>query len=280
LVSSFLAGAFALSAAGGWGSGDFIAGLVSRRLGPLQAVFITYSVGLLGYVALALGRFEKLPPTSDLLWASAAGLCGMLGVGCLFRGFAIGRMGIVAPVSAVFATIIPVVFAAITSGLPKELQLAGFGLALVSIWLISRPERLGAARPAGLAMALLAGLGFGGFFTALDQVRTSAVFWPLAAARLTPCLGMLVFTLLTRRPVIPPPAPLRMLLVAGLLDAAGNVFFLLAIQSGRLDVAAVLGSLYPGVTAILAWLISGERMIRLQVAGVVLAILAIILITL
>lgn len=280
MVPSFFAAAFALSAAGGWGSGDFIAGLVSRRLGPLQAVFITYSVGLLAYIALALARLERLPPTSDLLWASLAGLCGMLGVGFLFRGFALGRMGIVAPVSAVFATIIPVVVAAVTSGLPKELQLVGFGLALASIWLISRPERLGAARPAGLAMALLAGLGFGGFFTALGQVGDTAVFWPLVAARLSACLVMLAFALLTCRPLIPPLAPLRMLFLAGLLDAAGNVFFLLAIQSGRLDVAAVLGSLYPGVTAILAWLVSGERMVRLQVAGVALAILAIILITL
>lgn len=243
-------------------------------------MLVTYGVGLLAYVALALGRLERLPPTSDLLWAALAGLCGMLGVGFLFRGFAIGRMGIVAPVSAVFATIIPVVFAAVTSGLPKELQLAGFGLALVSIWLISRRERLGAARPAGLVMALLAGLGFGGFFTALGQVGDSAVFWPLAAARLSACLVMLAFALFTRRSVIPPLGPLRMLLLAGVLDAAGNVFFLLAIQSGRLDVAAVLGSLYPGVTAILAWLISGERMVRLQVVGVAVAILAIILITL
>ncbi len=235
---------------------------------------------MLAYIGLALGRGETPPPTSDLLWGGLAGLCGMLGVGFLFRGFAAGRMAIVAPVSALFATIIPVVFAAFVSGLPPEIQLAGFGIALVSIWLVSRPERLGGARPAGLGLALLAGLGFGGFFTALGQVGHSTVFWPLVAARFSACLVMLVFAFVTRRAVIPPIAPLRLLLVAGVLDAAGNVFFLLSVQSGRLDVAAVLGSLYPAITAILAWLISRERLARLQVLGVTLAILAIILITL
>lgn len=249
-----------------------MAGLVSRRVGAFQAVLITYSVGLVGFLALALGRSEPLPPTSDLLWGGLAGLCGMLGVGFLFRGFATGRMGIVAPVSALFGTIIPVVFAALTSGLPAQLQLAGFGLAFVSIWLISRPEQLGGARPAGL--------GFGGFFTALGQVSHAAVFWPLVSGRFSACLVMLLFALATKRSVLPPIAPLRLLLAAGVLDAAGNFFFLLSVQTGRLDVAAVLGSLYPAITAILAWLISHEKLARLQVIGVTLAIAAIILITL
>ncbi len=280
MVSPFLAAGLALAAAGGWGSGDYIAGLVSRRVGPFQAVLITYSVGLCAYIALAFASAERLPPTADLLWGGLAGLCGMIGVGFLFRGFIAGRMGIVAPVSAVFATIIPVVFTALTSGLPAELQLIGFGLALASIWLISQPEQLGGTRPAGLGLALLAGLGFGGFFTAMGQVSHATVFWPLASARISACAVMLVFALFTRRSVIPPIAPLRMLLIAGVLDAAGNVFFLLAVQSGRLDVAAVLGSLYPAITAVCAWIFSREHLRSLQVLGVTLAIAAIILISL
>jgi drug/metabolite transporter (DMT)-like permease len=203
----------------------------------------------------------------------------MVGLGFLLRGFAAGRMGIVAPVSGVLATAIPVIFAALTEGLPRELQLVGFGLALVSIWLLSRPERLN-GRPAGLGMALLAGLGFGGFFTALGQVGESAVFWPLVAGRLAACTLMVAFALSTRRPVVPQGAPLRLLVLAGLLDIAGNLFFLLAVQSGRLDVVSVLGSLYPAVTAILARLITREHMARLQAIGVAVAVLAIGLITL
>lgn len=275
----FLPALLALSAATAWGSGDFTSGLAARRVGPIHTVLISYIVGLGGLVTLALAHREMLPPPIDLMWGALAGVLGMVGLGFLLRGFATGRMGIVAPVSAVLATAIPVIFAAFTQGLPRALQLLGFGLALVSIWLLSRPERL-SGRPAGLGMALLAGLGFGAFFTALAQVSKSAVFWPLAAGRLASCVLLIAFILSTRRPILPQRFPLRLLALAGLLDVGGNLFFLLSIQSGRLDVAAVLGSLYPAVTAILARLITREYMARLQAVGVAVAALAIVLITL
>jgi drug/metabolite transporter (DMT)-like permease len=278
MASPFLAALFALTAAAAWGSGDFTGGLVARRVGPFYTMLISYSAGLLVLVILALARLEQLSTLADLMWGALAGISGMVGFAFLLRGFATGRMGIVAPVSAVLATTIPVIFAAFTEGLPHLLQLLGFGLGLVSIWLLSRPEKLG-GRPAVLGMALLAGLGFGGLFTMLDQISKSAVFWPLVAGRLACCALMLVFALCTRRPVIPPRAPLGLLGLAGTVDVGGNLFFLLAVQSGRLDVAAVLGSFYPAVTAILAWLITREHMARIQVFGVALAVLAIILIT-
>jgi drug/metabolite transporter (DMT)-like permease len=202
----------------------------------------------------------------------------MVGLGFLMRGFVTGRMGIVAPVSAVLAAAIPVIFTAVTEGLPQQLQLLGFGLALISIWMLSRPERFG-SRPAGLGMALLAGLGFSGFFIALDQVSQSAVFWPLVAGRLAACTVMAVIALSTRRSLIPSPFPLGLLVLAGILDVAGNLFFLLAMQLGRMDVTAVLGSLYPAVTAILAWLLTKEHMARPQMLGVAIAVLAIVMIT-
>src|SRR5512141_167596 len=157
--SSVLAALFALCAATSWGSGDFTGGLISRRIGAFHTVLISYSVGLIALVIVALVRLEKLPPLNDMLWGALAGLLGTVGLAFLMRGFASGRMGIVAPVSAVLATTIPVIFAALTEGLPRQLQLLGFGLALVSIWLLTRPERSG-GRPAGLGIALLAGLGF------------------------------------------------------------------------------------------------------------------------
>ena len=277
--STFLAAIFALSAAIAWGSGDFTGGLATRRVGPLHTVLISYTVGLLALVIAALARHEQFPPPTDLMWGALAGILGMVGLGFLLRGFAAGRMGIVAPVSAVLATAIPVIFTAFTEGLPRKLQLLGFGLAIVSIWLLSRPEKLG-GRPAGLGMALLAGLGFGGFFTALGQIGESTVFWPLVAGRLSSCILMVVFALSTRRPVIPRLSSLGLLILAGFLDVSGNLFFLLAVQGGRLDIAAVLGSLYPAVTAILARLIVKEQMARLQIIGVIGAILAIMLITL
>jgi drug/metabolite transporter (DMT)-like permease len=278
MTSSFLAALFALLAAAAWGSGDFTGGLVARRIGPFYSILISYHVGLLVLVIVALARREPLSAPSDLIWGALAGISGMAGFAFLLRGFSAGRMGIVAPVSAVLAAAIPVIFSAFTEGLPGGLQVAGFGLGLVSIWLLARPEKLG-VRPAGLGMALLAGLGFGGLFIMLGQIGKNAVFWPLAAGRLACCVLLLAFAFFTRRPVIPSRAPLTLLGFAGTIDVTGNLFFLLAVQTGRLDVAAVLGSFYPAVTAILAWLITREHMARLQVFGVALAVVAIMLIT-
>jgi len=279
LGTAFLAAVFALTAAACWGAGDFTGGLAARRSDAFRSVLIIYSVGLVALAIVTLTRAERLPPPADLGWGAVSGLLGMVGLGFLYRGFAIGRMGIVAPVSALLATTIPVIFNAFTEGLPGGLQLVGFGVALAGIWLLSRPERLG-SRLEGLGMAVVAGLAFGGFFVALDQVGQNAVFWPLVAGRLTACTAMALFALSTRRPVPLRQSPLGLLTLAGVLDAAGNLFFLLAIQNGRLDVTAVLGSLYPAVTAVLAWLVIKEHMTRLQVIGVGAALLAIVLITL
>jgi uncharacterized membrane protein len=235
-------------------------------------------VGLVALVIVALATAEPIPPLADLAWGALAGLSGMVGLGFLFRGFAAGRMGIVAPVSAVLTASLPVIFNALTEGLPAPLQLGGFAVALAAIWLISRPEPL-AGRPKGLGMAIMAGLGFAGFFIMLDQVGQGAVFWPLAAGRLASCAVMVAYAIATRRPAPLRQSPLRLQALAGMLDVAGNLFFLLAIQSGRLDITAVLGSLYPAVTAILAWLTIKERMTQVQVIAVGAALLAIVLIT-
>ena len=275
---AFLSIIFALSAAVAWGSGDFTGGLVSRRVGPLHTVLVSYSVGLFALVIVALVRREPFPPTADLVWGAVAGISGMAGLVFLMRGFAIGRMGIVAPVSAVLATAIPVVFTLFTEGLPPQLKLIGFGLAIVSIWMLSRREEL-SDRPAGIGMALLAGLGFGGFFIALGQVSEEAVFWPLVAGRLAACTLMAILILSIRRPILPSGLPVGLLTLAGILDVSGNLFFLLSIQLGRMDVTAVLGSLYPAVTAILARVVTKEYMARLQMVGVVVAVLAIVMIT-
>ncbi len=278
LAPPVLAALFALSAAAAWGSGDFTGGLAARRVGAFHAVLVSYTVGMFALAFLALAQGETLPAPPDVLWGAVAGLAGLLGLGFLLRSFSEGRMGIVAPVSAVLAASIPVAVAALTEGVPGPLRLAGFGVALAGLWLLSRPQARG-GRPEGLTLALLAGLGFGTFFVALDQVGASSVFWPLVVGRLAALAVMLCLALATRRVVLPRRAPLGLLVLVGVLDAAGNLLFLLATQTGRLDVAAVLASLYPAVTALLAWLIVGEDMSRLQVIGAAAAIVAIVLIT-
>ncbi len=268
----------ALTAAACWGSGDFTGGFAARRSSVFRTVLISYGFGLVSLVIVALVRAEPLPSSADLAWGAVSGLMGMIGLGFLFQGFATGRMGIVSPVSAVLATALPVIFNALTEGLPGVLTLAGFATAIVGIWLLSRPDKMG-KRPEGLGLAIMAGLGFGAFFIALDQVGPKAVFWPLVAGRFAACLAMLVFAFVTRRPVWVEGTPLLILALAGVLDVAGNLFFLLAIQNGRLDVASVLGSLYPAVTALLARWIAKEHLTQLQIVGICAAVLAIILIT-
>ncbi len=268
----------ALVAAICWGTGDFSGGLASRRSDPLSAVLLSYCVGLIMMVILALVRREQFTTPSDLVWGALSGLSGMVGVGLLFRGFTQGRMGIVSPVSAVLSSALPVIFAALTKGLPRELQLAGFGVALVGLWLLARPERV-VGRPKGLGMAILAGIGFGGFFIGLGQVGKEAVFWPLAAGRAASIIAMLIFMLVTRRKVKPQRSALGFYLLTGVLDVSGNLFFLLATQLGRLDVTAVLGSFYPAVTAFVAWWAIKERLTRLQVIGIGAAVMAIVMIT-
>ena len=277
-MQHFVTAVFALCAAAAWGSGDFTGGIVARRIGIFHSMLIPYFLSFIILVSTALLRREPFSGPADLMWGALAGVLVMAGYGFLLNGFAHGRMGIVAPVSGVLATAIPVIFSAFTEGLPRGLKLMGFGLALVSIWMLSRPEKFG-SRPEGLGLALLAGAGFGGFFTALDQVGENAVFWPLAAGRLTAFVLMVAFALSTRQSLIPRVPPLGLLALLGLLDVGGNLFFLLAVQTGRLDVAAVLASLYPAVTAILAWVITKEHMARLQVIGAAVAVLAIALIT-
>jgi drug/metabolite transporter (DMT)-like permease len=132
-------------------------------------MLIPYVVSFIILVSAAIIRGEQFSQPADLMWGALAGILVMAGYGFLLHGFATGRMGIVATVSGVLATAIPVIFAAFTQGLPRGWQLLGFGLALVSIWMFSRPPKF-RGRPAGLGMALLAGVGFGGFFTAPDQV--------------------------------------------------------------------------------------------------------------
>jgi drug/metabolite transporter (DMT)-like permease len=278
LNTPFFAAGLALIAAICWGSGDFSGGLAARRSAPFRTVLMSYSVGLIMVTIVALARSEKITSFADLLWGALAGLSGMVGLVFLFRGFTSGRMGIVAPVSAVLAAAFPVIFDGLTKGLPGELKLAGFAIALAGIWLLSRPERLNGS-PKGLGLAVLAGLGFGGFFILLDQVGEKAVFWPLVAGRVAAVAVMLIFALVTRQPLTLRRSPLGLYALAGVLDISGNLFFLLAIQNGRLDVTAVLGSLYPAVTALVAWLAIKEHLTRLQVLGVGAAVLAIVLIS-
>lgn len=269
---------FGLSASLSWGAGDFSGGLATRRANVMTVVMAAYTIGFALLIAVALLWSEPFPSALDLIWGSVAGLAGAVGLVAFYQALSVGRMGITAPISGMLAATLPVIFSALFIGLPNLFQLTGFVLALIAVWFISRPEKA-KGRPEGLGLALLAGLGFGSFFILIDQVSPHAIFWPLAAARLSSIFFILAIVLLRRQEILPKKAAFPFILLAGILDAAGNVFFVLATHSGRLDVAAVLSTLYPAVTVLLASIFLKERVTRFQAIGIVVALIAIPLIT-
>ena len=269
---------FALAASLSWGAGDFSGGVATRRAKVLSVVVAAHAIGLVLLIVLALSWSEALPTMLDVIWGSVAGLVGAVGLVSFYQALAVGRMGIVAPITAMLSAAVPVLFGAFFEGLPGPLQIIGFVLALIAVGLISG---LGVVRerPKGLGLALLAGFGFGSFFIFISLVSHGAVFWPLAAARLSSFLFILVVTLTRRQEVLPNKAVLPIVLLAGALDVAGNTFFVLAAHTGRLDVAAILSSLYPAVTVLLASIILKERVTRLQAVGILVALVAVPLIS-
>lgn len=269
---------FGLAASLCWGSGDFSGGLASRRANTSSVVLAAYSVGFVLLVALALIWKEPFPGPADLLWGGLAGVAGVLGLLAFYSALSRGKMGIAAPISAVLTATLPVLFSALTAGLPGLLQLLGFALALLAIGLISRPEET-KGPPQGIGLAVLAGCGFGCFFILISRVSLTAVFWPLAAARLTSVCVVFTLLLLRRQPLLPGRKAAPLVVLAGMLDAIGNAFFVLAAHSGRLDVAAILSSLYPAATVLLAALILREHVTRIQGIGILLVLLAIPLIS-
>jgi drug/metabolite transporter (DMT)-like permease len=201
---------------------------------------------------------------------------GLIG---LYSGLAQGRIGIVAPLTAVLAATLPILFSLLTEGFPPILNVAGFGLALVAVWFLTGVGRSTAVSRTELGYALLAGTGFALFFIFIDQATDELVFWPLVAARIASvvCLGLLV--LVRRSWQRPPRNQLPIIFLTGIFDALGNAFFAAAARVGRLDIAAVLASLYPVTTVLLAQLVLHERLNRSQWVGVGLALLALVLIT-
>jgi drug/metabolite transporter (DMT)-like permease len=275
---SLLGVVFGLASAVSWGTGDFSGGLASRRANVYAVVISSQSVGLVMLVALALLLAEPVPPTVDILWAAGAGLVGSLALSALYRGLATGRMGVVAPVSAVVSAAVPVLFGLFVEGLPGMLQLLGFAVALVAVWFVSRTDGATAAAVPELGLAFLAGLGFGLFLIIIGRLSSSSVLWPLVTARAAGISFLSLTALLLRQTALPAWRQVPLIVVVGLCDAGGNAFYALAARAGRLDVAAVLSSLYPAVTVLLARSVLNERLERHQWLGVAGALLAVVLI--
>jgi len=260
-----------------WGGGDFCGGLATRKASVITVLLLAETSGLLLLITLGLAWHEPWPTAHTVGWSMAAGFSGVLGLAALYQALAVGKAGVVAPISAILAAALPVLFTVLTTGLPAPLQLFGFGLAFVAVWLVAQTDEPGGTI-AGLRLALLAGCGFGGFYILINQAGNESTFWPVAVARLVALVPLLGIAFYRRLSVRPTRSIIVIAGLSGLLDAGANATFVLASQSGRLDVAAILASLYPATTVLLSWLLLGERITWVQRTGVLAALAAIALI--
>jgi drug/metabolite transporter (DMT)-like permease len=269
----------ALTSACVWGAGDFSGGFAARRANQYKVLALAALSGIAVLVVAAALKGEALPSPASTAWAMLAGAAGALGLAALYRALALGNAASVAPTAAVIGAVLPVAFSGLVEGLPGISRLAGFALALLGIWLVSQtvPQDIEVSRPS-FVLACLAGAGFGGFFIFIAQVEPGLVFTPLIVTR---CITFCVAIVLLRARRLPwgPVTPNPTALAAGMLDAGGNVFYLLAKQATRLDVAAVLSSLYPASTVLLSCIILKEKVTRTQWLGVAVCLAAIVFIT-
>lgn len=278
LNSELLGALFGLAAAASWGAGDFSGGLAARRSHAYMVVIVSGFVGLLLLIGLALLLGEPLSSLPDLTWGGAAGIAGAIGLVALYHGLAVGRMGIVAPVTAVVTATVPLFVGLFLEGIPAGLQLLGFGLALVAVWLFSQTGDETGIQVRELHLPLVAGLGFAFFLVVIGRVSQTAILWPLAAARLASTSVLLIVVVATDQGRTPAIKQLPLMALVGILDTGGNALYALAAQVGRLDAAAILSSLYPGATVLLARFLLQERLTRQQWLGVVAALVAVVLI--
>ncbi len=284
---------FGLLAAATYGIADFAGGQVSRRADVFSVVLVSQLLGAVPLAIVVPFLVDGAPSDRALLWGVAAGIGGGTGVLLLYRGLAVGRMSVVAPITGVIAASLPVVFGLAVGERPGAVSLVGVVVALAAVVLVSSAPPPASEHDvaledsvtpswarAGVPYAVGAGTGFGLFFVFLDAAGNDTGVWPLVAMRCSSLALVAVIALSLRRPVKPPPRTMLLMAVAGVLDVAANVFYLISTRFGLLSLVAVLTSMYPAVTVLMARVFLNERMIRSQLVGLALAGIAIVMIVL
>ncbi len=273
-----------LLAALGWGAGDFTGGIASRKTGAYRTVLYGEVIGIFVLFFVIAIFSEPIPDLRSWMFAMLAGALGTLGLILLYHAMTLGLMSIATPVSALLAAALPVVVGIFREGLPAWTTFIGFGFALFAVWMISQGEDGVTdilAHLADLKLPLIAGIGFGSYFIFMHEATsTGSTIWPMVASRSGGLILITVYMLVTRSSwKVEDASAWPIITLNGILDISGNVFFILAGQMGRLDVAAVLSSLFPGATVILAWIFLKERLSLNQWIGIAAALTAIVLMT-
>ena len=268
-----------LLAAASYGLSDFNGGLFSRRGGVWAVSLVGQLAGFA--VVLTVALVDGGSPTgADLAWAVLAGVANGFGTAFLYRGLSSGRMGVVAPVSGVGAVLVPVVVGVVGGERPGSLVWIGVLLALPAIWLVSREPAQGPATGtgSGLTDGVLAGLGFGTLFAALGQIPEEAGFLPLAVNQLVAAAAIIGVALALRADWVPRNRYALGGAISGVLGALATGLFQVATHHGYLTVAAVITSLYPAFTVLLAATVLREHVHRTQGYGMALCAAAVVLV--
>ena len=272
---------YGLASALVWGAADFGGGIASKKSSPYAVVIWGDLVGMsvVGVLAIVLG--DPLPSWRDMFFIVLSSFSGAIGIIILYRALAGGQMSIAAPVSALMAAVIPVLVGVVMEGFPPWLTMAGVVLALLAIWLIARTEEEGQHRIrwGDVKMPLVAGVLFGLFFIFMHQASGESTLFPAVLLRICSAILLTVISLVKRESFRIVRANWWLVVFVGIFDIAGNIFYILSSQMGRMDIAAVVGSLYPGVTVALAWFVLKEKISRWQGVGIILALTAIVLIS-
>jgi len=269
---------FAIASAALYGAADFLGGMASRRASTMAVVVWSQAAGLVMLLLVLPLLPDASPSRSDWFWGAVAGLAGSVGVGLLYRALAIGTMAVVAPTTAVCAVVIPVMAGLLAGERLAGLTIAGIGLAVVAIVLVSQERGTTSVARKGIGIAFLSGVAIGFFFLALARTAPAAGMWPLVASR---AISLVLFGglgLATAQPMMMTSPVARIAIGGGVVDMAANALYLAATRYGALSIVVTLASLYPASTVILARVVLGERLSRWQIAGVACALGAIVLI--
>ncbi|HSK16205.1 MAG TPA: DMT family transporter [Gaiellaceae bacterium] len=276
-----LALGLALGAALAWGTADFLGGLTTRGLRVFAVLLVSQGFGLLLVGLLVLVRGEAAPTAGQIVAGVLAGFALAVGLGALYQGMAVGVMSVVSPISATGAAI-PIVFGLARGERPSLLQGAGIVAALAGVMLISRQEENDAARRragrAGIALGVVAAVGFGVFFVGIDLAAEGGVVWATLLQRLGLLAAVAIAVALVRPSLAVPRRLLPALLAIGVLDLSATMLFTAATQEGLTSLVSVIASLYPAATIALALLVLGERLNRLQQGGAALVLAGVALI--
>jgi len=272
-----ISASYSLAAVLAWGTSDFLGGYATRRANAFLFTTVVNLGGLILVGTLASASHAPFPSGRSAAWVLAGGTCGGAALAIFYRALSSGRMGLTAPVAAVLSAAIPTLFSIFTEGLPRAISILGFVFAGIGLWLITRAED--GSTPAGIGIAVLAGIGFAGFYLCIRQAGNGSALW---MASLTRAGGLVITALIVGLIALRQgsllnitAAGLRWGVVTGCLDSLGTILFVRASQTGRLDEAVVISSLYPTITVILARIFLKEHFTRWRFIGLLAALAAV-----